>query len=316
MMLSRVADSAYWMSRYLERAEHTARIADVCLSLTLDRSPDIVCVLMATMATPPVGYGTISRHDGADSGDGLVWLRAGDAIAGCIAAARENARQIREQISSEMWEQLNSLYLVVAQRERQPALPAGQLSAFYRHVKEASHLFQGLADSTMTQDQGWNFIQIGRYIERAATTASMLERHFDGGAPNDTAQIGAYVEWTGLLRSCSAFEAYCRCYTADVRPERVAEFLLLNGQFPRSVRFAVDRVEASLRHVGAAVGKSQTRVDRLAGRLRALLDFSQIDEIMADDLGGYVREVKSQCERVHVSLYQTYIAYPLELAIV
>jgi uncharacterized alpha-E superfamily protein len=300
-MLARVADSAYWMSRYLERAEHSARLADVCLRLTLDGSSETVRRLLATVAAPP------------DGDAGVPEVR--ESIAACIAAARENARQIREQISTEMWEQLNGLYLLVSQRDQPPVPSTAQLADFYRFVKQSSHLFQGVTDSTMTQDQGWNFIQIGRYLERAATTAGMLEVHFGEASPEQSSDLGTYIEWAGLLRSCSAFEAYCRCYTADVRPERVAEFLLLNAQFPRSVHFAVDRVEASLREVGRTVGKSPARVDRLAGRLRALLDFSQIDEIMAADLRSYVREVKDQCERVHVALYQAYIAYPLELAI-
>jgi uncharacterized alpha-E superfamily protein len=300
-MLSRVADSAYWMSRYLERAEHAARLADVCLRLTLDGSSETARRLMATVVAP------------AETDDGVPRIR--EPIAASIAAARENARQIREQISTEMWEQLNGLYLLVSQRDQRPASSTSELSDFYRYVKQSSHLFQGITDSTMTQDQGWNFIQIGRYLERAATTAGMLEGHFGDTKPDESSDIGTYIEWAGLLRSCSAFEAYCRCYTADVRPDRVAEFLLLNAQFPRSVHIAVDRVEASLREIARMVGKSPARVDRLAGRLRALLDFSQIDEIMAADLRSYVREVKAQCERVHIALYQAYIAYPLELAI-
>ncbi len=188
-----------------------------------------------------------------------------------------------------MWEQLNRLYLHVRQ---QPA-PHGA-SAFYTHVKEAAHLFQGVTDSTMIHAEGWHYIQIGRSIERAAATATMLEMHFGdaGGAVRDGG-IGAYISWTALLRSCSAFEAYCQRYTADVRPERVAEFLLLSADFPRSVRFAVDTVEASLRSVARALGRSSAgRVDRLAGRLRASLDYSQIDEIMADSLQSYVQGIR------------------------
>ena len=122
--------------------------------------------------------------------------------------------------------------------------------------------------------------------------------------------IGAYVSWTALLRSCSGFEAYCQRYTADVRPERVAEFLLLSADFPRSVRFAIDTVEASLRSIARALGRNAPgRVDRLAGRLRASLDYSQIDEIMADSLQSYVQGIRRQCEHVHTALYQTYISY-------
>jgi uncharacterized alpha-E superfamily protein len=228
-----------------------------------------------------------------------------------VAAARENARQVREQISTEMWEQLNRIYLAVRQA------PAVGVVSLYSSVKEASHLFQGVTDSTMTHSEGWHYIQIGRSIERAAATATMLEVHFsDVDAGDREAGIGAYISWTALLRSCSAFEAYCQRYTADVRSERVAEFLLLNPDFPRSVRFAVETVEACLRSVARLLGRSPTgRVERLAGRLRASLDYGQIDEIMAESLQSYVRGIRHQCEQVHIALYQTYINHETESAI-
>src|SRR5262245_47843879 len=305
-MLSRVADCAYWMSRYLERAEHTARLGDVCLGLTLDRSSDTVRRLMCTVGLPPSGYGVAITPVGEATPD----VRLHQTIEACVAAARENARQVREQFSTEMWEQLNRLYLHVCRNRSQRG------SAFYAHVKEAAHLFQGVTDSTMIHSEGWHYIQIGRSIERAAATATMLELHFDESTGHQDAGIGAYVGWAALLRSCSAFEAYCQRYTADIRPDRVAEFLLLSADFPRSVRFAVDNVEASLRAVARGVGRAAPgRVDRLAGRLRASLDYSQIDEIMADSLQSYVQGIRRQCEQVHTALYLTYINYPAEAAI-
>lgn len=313
-MLSRVADCAYWMSRYLERAEHAARLGTVCLSLTLDRSSDTAQRLLKTMGTPPTGYGFTPPAPGTLTSETVQR----DTIATCVAAARENARQVREQISSEMWEQINSIYLHV-RRERSEEYESSDMLEFFRTVTEASHLFQGLTDATMTHGEGWHFIQIGRYIERAATTATMLEMHFADGAfsTGDGRQaLGEYVTWVGLLRSCAAFEAYCRNYTADVRPQRVAEFLLLHAECPRSVRFAVDRVEVSLRAIARQLGRSAAgRVDRLAGRLRASLDFSQIDEIMADSLQGYAQGIRRQCEQVHSALYQTYITYSIDSAI-
>ena len=295
------------MSRYLERAEHTARLGDVCLGLTLDRSSDTVRRLMAAVGNPPKGYGVVV--EGVENAPPEA--RLNKTIAACVAAARENARQVREQISTEMWEQLNRLYLNVS-RSR-----TARGSAFYMHIKEASHLFQGVTDSTMIHTEGWHYIQIGRSIERASATATMLAMHFDesDGSVRDGG-IGAYVSWTALLRSCSGFEAYCQRYTADIRPERVAEFLLLSADFPRSVRFATDNIEASLRSVARALGRNAPgRVDRLAGRLRASLDYSQIDEIMADSLQSYVQGIHRQCEHVHTALYQTYISYATDTAL-
>jgi uncharacterized alpha-E superfamily protein len=185
-------------------------------------------------------------------------------------------------------------------------------------VKEGSHLFQGISDATMTNGEGWHFIQMGRFLERAGTTASLLDAHLGAGPGTGRGadEIGTVVEWVGLLRSCAAFEAYCRCYTADIRPARVAEFLLLNAESPRSVRFAIDRVELSLRAIARHAGKTSSgRVDRLAGRLQASLDFSQIDEILATSLHAFVQDVRDQSARVHGALFETYIAYPTESAI-
>jgi uncharacterized alpha-E superfamily protein len=156
--------------------------------------------------------------------------------------------------------------------------------------------------------EGWQYIQIGRFIERATTTAKMLETHFRNPQ--------GYVEWVGLLRACGAFEAYCKHYTADLRPERIAEFLLLNAEFPRSVRFVIDRVEDSLRAIARTLGKpSNGRPERFAGRLKATLNYGQIDEIMADSPLRYLENIGKQGEQVHAALYQTYITYSIEAAI-
>jgi uncharacterized alpha-E superfamily protein len=181
-MLSRVADCAYWMSRYLERAEHTARIGHVCRSVRLERSSDTVRRLMRAVSAPPSGYGPALPDATEISSDERLALT----IAACVAAARENARQGREQISSEMWEQLNRLYLHV--KHDQNAAPA----SLYVHVKESAHLFQGVTDSTMIHAEGWHYIQIGRSIERAAATATMLKVHFgESDAGEEGRDIGA-----------------------------------------------------------------------------------------------------------------------------
>ena len=208
---------------------------------------------MGAVGTPPSGYGVVV----VPAAEAKPEQRLNQTIEACVVAARENARQVREQISTEMWEQLNRLYLHVRRQ------PLARGSAFYAHVKEAAHLFQGVTDSTMIHTEGWHYIQIGRSIERASATATMLGVHFDetGMAVTDGG-ISAYVSWTALLRSCSGFEAYCQRYTADVRPERVAEFLLLSPDFPRSVRFAIDTVEASLRSVARGLGRSAQGTSR------------------------------------------------------
>ncbi len=164
-MLSRVADSFYWIRRYLERAEHSARVILVHQRLTLDDPTNVVGRrLLAAVGEAPIGSGPPARL-----------CRIAPVSPACVAAARDNARQIREQISSEMWEQLNSLYLGVRDAARHEDGDAG---SFMRSVIEGTHLFHGVTEATLSHGEGWHYMQLGRYIERATTTASMLEAYF------------------------------------------------------------------------------------------------------------------------------------------
>jgi uncharacterized alpha-E superfamily protein len=315
-MLSRVADSLYWMSRYLERAEHTARLVDVELQLWLDQSPEAGAgrwrFLLEALRTP-VGPGPVDPTRLVET---LVFSRKNSSsIVSCIATARENLRHVRQQCSSEMWEQLNRLYLEVmdARPEETWMLKS---HGFFRAVLEGAHLFQGITDGTMSHGEGWQYIQLGRYVERTDTLASLMETHFRRTA-QPTSQVAdqvvesaEYLEWVGLLRACVAFEAYCKVYTAEIRPLRVADFLLLNPEFPHSIRFSVDRVNAALHVIGDLTErKAKTRI---AGRLRAQLSFSQIEEIMAEGAHAYLENVRSECLQIHAAIHQIYFDYAIE----
>lgn len=318
-MLSRVADSMYWMSRYLERAEHTARLIDVDLQLRLDRSPEIGSGrgmrLLEALQVPVPEDGTI---DPGNLTHVLTLDRANpSSIVSCVAAARENLRQVREQCSTEMWEQLNRLYLQVTSTAPSEAWLLHSY-VFFRAVQEGAHLFQGVTDSTMSHGEGWHYIQLGRYVERTDVLAKLIGTHFNHlpYALDQTVESEEYLEWVGLLKSCAAFEAYCKRYTADLRPLRVAEFLLLNPQFPHSVRFSVDMVHAALRAIGDLTERKAEQPVRLAGRLRATLSFSQIDEIMASGANAYVDSIRWQCAQAHAAIHEIYFDYPVEAALV
>jgi uncharacterized alpha-E superfamily protein len=318
-MLSRVADSLYWMSRYLERAEHTARLIDVNLSLDMEQAPADRARrwqrLLASLRAEGPADGSrdpyqIARYLTFDAANA-------SSVLSCVSIARENARQVREQISSEMWEQINRFYFTVGNATFD-AVWRRQPHEFFRSVKEGVHFFQGLTDSTLGHEEGWQFIQVGRYLERAVNTVALLGEHY---AAQDAADpqaefTGAYLEWVGLLRSCTAFEAYCRVYTADLRPDRIAEFLLLDPAFPHSVRFSVEQVGAALEAIAEVTGAQATaRVNRLAGRLRADLRFSQVEEILAGDLQHFLEDIERQCLEIHNAMYETYVAYPIERAV-
>lgn len=314
-MLSRVADSLYWMARYLERAEHTARVVEVQTNLILDQtalSPEQRWNRVLACLGDPVG----ESKSPADSISLVATLLADSncraSIITCINGARENARQVRQQVSSEMWEQLNRLYHDTRRAgsgERRDLQPL----EFLHSVQMGLHLFQGITDSTISHGEGWQFIQIGRNIERVLSTAQLLDVHFAELLAPDIAET-ALLEWIGLLKCSTAFEAYCRHYTADVRPEQVAEFLLLNDEFPHSVRFAVDQLQIAINRLPDADGR-RAPVLRLVGRLRASLSFAAIDEMIASGIHTHLFAIAQQCGQIHNELYQAYIDYPIESAL-
>ncbi len=318
-MLSRVADSLFWMSRYLERAEHTARVIAVQLNLMLERGTESELreddQHWARMLRA-LGVERTEDQAAQELAQSLIHETSGrSSIVASIVSARDNARQVREQISSEMWEQLNRLFHQV-QRARARAGEAWDEIDFLQGIMEGAHLFQGVTDSNMTHGEGWHFIQVGRYLERAVALSNLISVHFREFYHSNEAVGAEYLEWIGLLRSCTAFESYCKAYTADLRPNQIAEFLVLHASFPHSIRFSADAMETALKEIGGEVsGRKSSRVERIAGRLRATLGFGQIDEIMSGGLHAYLDTVLRQCAQVHSALHQTYITYPIEAAL-
>jgi len=313
MLLSRVADALYWISRYLERAEHTARLMDVRLDLGLDRRSTSdgwnFARLFSALRVEPLAETPTNPTALIDA---LVFdLEHPDSVLACVTAARENARQVREEINSDMWEQLNALFLRLKQA-RTEGTWSTRPHYICRLAIEGVHLFAGVTDATMSHGEGWQYLQAGRFLERAGATAALVDLYFR----EDSQWPPNHSEWVGLLRSCSALEAYCRCYTAHLRPDLVAEFLLLNPDFPRSVRFSAARVESALRAVSQLAGRTNDgRAERLAGRLHASLDYGQVDEILNEDPHAYLDAVGRYCAQIHAAAYQSYITYPIETAL-
>lgn len=325
-MLSRVADSLYWMARYLERAEHTTRMIDVNLNLMLEESASKsehrwTRVLQALGKPKRVkwegdAYG-LARHLTFDTAHK-------SSVLSCILSARENARHVREQISTEQWHRLNSLYLEVTRPEVRAMLEPRREdaneapSAFLQHMLEAVHQFQGVTDSTMSHGEGWHFIQVGRYLERATATAMLLEAYDSDmwGQPERAPDGTEYLEWMGLLRSATAFEAFCKVYTADLTPERILEFLLLDEEFPHSLRFSIESLETALEAIQRIDGKARgEQLHRIAGRLSASLGYASVDEILSGDVVAYVRGIQQQCQAIHETIYHLYFDYSIQAAL-
>jgi uncharacterized alpha-E superfamily protein len=320
-MLSRVADNLYWMSRYLERSEHTARLVDVHLNLSLDQARRMPADqrwdrLLDSLHVKRPETGIRDEYTATHL---LAFdIENSNSIVSCIANARENARQVREKISSEMWMQLNRLYLDL-RRTHIDHIWDEQPHEFFRAVKDGAHLFQGITDSTMVHDEGWDFIQLGRFIERALSVATLLDKHltaFPLTGMDEPLAMDEYFEWLGLLKCCTAFEAYCKVYNADLRPNQMVEFLLYSEQFPHSVHFCLEQVQIGLQSIADVTGVSKnSRVNRLAGKLRSSLSFDQVDELVARGTHAYLDDIQRQCSQLHSALYETYVTYPVEAAL-
>jgi uncharacterized alpha-E superfamily protein len=313
MMLSRAADSLYWLSRYLERAEHAARLIDVQIHLMLDLSPDSSAQrwrrLLESLRVPlPVD----NHYDPYYMTDLLTFDTGNvNSIVSCISSARENARQLREYISSEMWEQINQLYFHV-KKQRIDSIWEAQPHAFFVSVKEGIHLFQGITDSTMNYNEGYQFLQVGRYLERAASVAQLLDVHY-ATFQHGRMYGGDFLEWIGLLKSCTAFEAYCKVYMADLQPDNIADFLLLNKEFPHSIAFSLNRVQSALLSIAEDSQSHRARTpNRLAGRVTALVDYGQVDEVFDAGFHRFLNDLMRQCEMIHEAIYQAYVAYPVD----
>ncbi|MEO6924912.1 MAG: alpha-E domain-containing protein [Bryocella sp.] len=326
-MLSRVADSLYWMSRYLERAEHATRLLDVNLNLMLDEgetgSDQRWMRVLQALGKP---RRMKSGGDPYELARSLTFNTENkSSVLSSIMRARENARHVREQISTEQWHRINSLYLDVTRSELRTPMQEQALdgssetpTAFLHQVLEAVHQFQGVTDSTMSHGEGWQFIQVGRYLERTSATAMLLEAYKDviSTEIDGAAEGTEYLEWMGLLRSATAFEAYCKVYTADITPDHILEFLLLDPEFPHSMRFSVDAMVKALEAIQKVSGKSRAdELRRVAGRLEASLAYASVDELLSGDWVAYLRNIQKQCQAVHEMIYHLYVDYSIQAAL-
>jgi uncharacterized alpha-E superfamily protein len=309
-MLSRVADSLYWMSRYFERANHCARVLEANHNLMLNPSKlsteERWQRIMASLGIAPAA-------GGIDPQSAMVKLTSDagfeSSIAFCIAVSRENAGQVREQISSEMWEGLNSLYHKVTKASANLEADTDPMRLVVA-VREGSYQFHGITDATMNHGEGWQFIQLGKYMERSCALPVLLDAYFSRAGEADT------LDWVGLLASCAAFESYCKVYTAELRADSVAEFLLLNPEFPYSVCYAVERMSAAIAAISqTSFTKASVRIERIAGRLRASLAYAQIAEIMIGGVHRCLNDVIEQCESLHAAVHMVYIDYPIQSAL-
>jgi len=312
-MLSRAAEALFWMSRYAERAENVARFLDVGLQVMLDL-PDSQGDPWGEFIAATGDEETFAEQHGQATRDAVVRFLTIDSsspnsIVSCVHQARENARSIREAISSETWEQINKWYLLVREAAGSESVVEDPHD-FLAAVKEASHLFVGITYLTMTHGEGWQFGRLGRLLERADQTSRIVDaKHvlFLARPP----EVGTSLEeihLSALLRSVSALEMYRKRY-GRLEHRAVVEFLVLEKLFPRSIRHCLDTAQKSLQAItGASAEAASTRPQRLLGRLRAEYEYTIVDDILAQGLHEHLDELQCKLNDVGIAIYETFFA--------
>ena len=309
-LLSRVADSVYWMGRYMERAENVARFIGVNLNLQLDLPLDPGRQWQPLIDTSG-DTKTFKERYGKATQASVVEFLAYDpdnpnSIYSSLTAARENARSVRETISSEMWAQVNSMYLELqSQRE----LIERGLPEVFHSLRLGCHMFQGITDATMTHNEAWHFVRLGRKMERADKTSRILDvKYFmllpsvrDVGTPYDD------IQWSAVLRSVSGFEMYRKKY-GRIAPRDIVEFLVLDREFPRSVHYCIRSADESLHYItGVPMGSYRYPAEQFMGLLRSELDFMSVDFIIQQGLHEYLDGLQIKMNAIDRSVQSDFV---------
>lgn len=312
-MLSRVAEAIYWMSRYIERAENVARFIDANFQMILDLPGSEGEQWEPLVITTGDRELFFAHYDKPDRQSVIRFLtfdkRNPNSIISCLCAARKNARSVREYISSEMWQQINTFFLTV--RDGDPEEAGEDLSQqFFVDIMTASHLFAGTADNTMSHGEGWHFCRLGRMLERADKTSRILDVKYyvllpsvaDVGTPFDN------ILWAALLRSTSAYEMYRKRH-GRITPEKIVDFLLLDNKFPRAMHFCLVMAEISLRYItGTPRGHFSNGAEQALGRLLARFDYILVEEILTGGLHEFLDATQAQLNQVGEAIQEVFFS--------
>jgi uncharacterized alpha-E superfamily protein len=314
-MLSRVANSVYWMARYVERAENLARFIEVTLNLILDQ-PNTLVQQWEPLIQATGDEKAFSDRYGQATAKNVVYFLTFDpeypnSIYSCLTQARENARTIREAISSEAWEQINEFYHWLRGQSNQPMTLDFQFD-FFQRTRMQSHLFNGILDATMSRGTGWHFANLGRLIERADKTSRILDVKYFTLLPN-VEDVGTTIDdlqWSAVLRSVSGFEMFRKRYHA-ITIRRIVQFLILDLEFPRAVRFCLDGADRSLHAItGSPDAIFRNQAEQQLGQLRASLAYADVEGVIQKGLHETVDELQIKLNQIDTSIYETFFALP------
>ena len=314
-MLSRIGDSLYWLARYIERAEQTARILDVNYHMMLEQSSQHYRLrwepLVAMAGEEQRFHQFYSEATSRTVFEFLAFRQDNPScILQCINKARENARTIRDRISREMWEDINGLFHTITRYQPQIEIAAGP-HRFCEAVKFGSHRFHGVADATLPHDEGWQFLKIGWLLERAEMTARLVAVQYQNllEASPAAREDDSYL-WMAVLKSVGAYETYRRQYHSRIQPEKVAEMLILNPQHPRSIRFSMTGVQSGLREInGSVAGSYANEAERLTGKALESLCYDKIEDIFDRGLHIHMQDLLKMCRSIDEDIVRSYFYY-------
>lgn len=313
-MLSRTADSLYWLARYLERAENTARLLEVTHTLSLmpvsaDPATELALALEISGAAELYEelHGKLAGPDSTKVLHFFVFeARNPGSILSCLKAARDNAHAVRGSITGEVWESVNATWLEMS-RLTPEALDDMGAGVFFDRIKERSHLFRGAAYGTMMRNDAFRFLRIGTFLERADNTARMLDFKYSraGKASSGNSLSAAdYYQWTALLRALGAFEAYQAFFHDRVRAEHVAELLILNPVVPRSLTACLREIAEILPQIE---GNSGRAAKRLATEMSAALAWGEIAPIFATGVHEWLNDFLDRIDRLANAIHDGYL---------
>lgn len=301
-MLSRVADALYWMGRYMERAEHGARALGVAHSMLLDLA-EVQPSSAEAYWTQTLRALSLPELRLAD----LVFDEQGpSSILASVSRARENSRQVREVISSEMWEELNELYWLLKDAAHAESREE-DLAATLAEVVAASFAFAGVTDGTMRRGEGWLFTKLGQFVERADKVSRMVRMRVSGLTPLLASDEN--LMWVSLLRSCNALEAFRKVHPTRLDSRQVIDFLVLDREFPHTIRYSVAVAGDFARRLAQDTGDRGREVERAFGRLASRLSYIDVDEVLAQGVDPFLDELTQELSTAGLTLQRTYFLH-------
>jgi len=312
-MLSRVANSVYWMHCYIERAENYARFMSVNFNLALDLPPN-VDEQWAPLLIATADDALFKKYYDKPTRENVIHFMTFDkrnpnSIVACLSNARENARTIREVISKEMWEHLNQFYMMVRDASPKRVWEESQTQTFFAEIRDSTQLFYGIIDATITRNEAWHFGRLGRFLERADKTSRFLDVKYFTLLP-DVESVGTTIDlmiWSAVLKSVSAYNMH-RQQHRSLTPASIMEFLVLDRRFPRSISHCIRQAELSLYEISGnnpTVGFANS-AERALAKLRTDIEFAEAADIFRAGLHQYLDDLQIRINDVGTAIYQTY----------